>query len=410
MTRRDLLIGAGASVLAPGGLRILRDGPDLAPQTPDPGPQTLNSNPVGWAILGIGSYAQNQIMPNFAACKNAKLVALISGHQAKLDNFGDKYAISKKNRFLYDQMDLIKDNPEIEVVYVITPPSTHPDFAIRAAKLGKHICCEKPMAPAVADCQRMIDACKRAGKLMQIGYRSQYEAHNLRAIEMCRKGEIGRIKSYLSEHGFNIGRGQWRTQRALAGGGSMMDIGIYSLQALRYLSGEEPIEVTAKITNPPNDDRFVDCEDDVRFTLRLPSGIECHGAGGYSWSPGKSRFEVVGEKGTLLGEPATPYGGHRLTLLASGEKREARGDEPSAIAYLPFDSPDSPLASRLSQQLPITPNNQFVAQIEHFSECIRTGGKVKTPGEEGLRDIRIIQAIYESAASGKPVALSTKTG
>lgn len=350
----------GALALTPYGLRAMHQDPQ--------------EKPVGWAVLGIGSYAQNQIMPNFAACKNSKLVALISGHQNKLDTFGDKYAIAKNHRFLYDQMDGIKDNPEIEVVYVITPPSTHPDFAIRTASLGNHVVSEKPMAPTVADCRRMIDACKKAGKLLQIGYRSQYENHNLRAIEMCRKGELGKIRAFRSDHGFNIGRGQWRTQKALAGGGSMMDIGIYSLQALRYLSGEEPIEVEAKITNPPNDDRFIDCEDDVRFTLRLPSGIECHGAGGYSWQPGKSRFEVVGDKGTLLGEPATPYGGHKLALDG--------------------------------KELDIESNNQFAAQIDHFSHCIRNGGKVKTPGEEGLRDIRIIQAIYESAASGKPVRIA----
>jgi predicted dehydrogenase len=360
LTRRDLLAGLGAFAFLPRSLFV-------------PRPSSLDPQKVGWAILGLGSYAQNQIMPNFSACKNAKLVALISGHQAKLETFGDKYEIAKEHRYLYDRMDAIKDNPEIEVVYVITPPATHPEFAIRAANFGKHVCSEKPMAPTVADCQRMIDACKKAGKLLQIGYRSQYEAHNMRAIEACRKGELGVIKALRSEHGFNIGHGQWRTQRALAGGGSMMDIGIYSLQALRYLSGEEPLEVTATIKSPPNDDRFVDCEDDVRFTLRLPSGVECHGAGGYSWQPGKSRFEVVGERGALLGEPATPYEGHRLAIDG--------------------------------RVLEVLPNNQFAAQIDHFSACIRTGAKVRTSGEEGLRDIRIVQAIYESAASGKPVRL-----
>ncbi len=329
--------------------------------------------PVGWAVLGLGSYAQNQIMPNFASCRKSKLVALISGHQSKLDTFGDRYEIAKKNRYLYDQMDAIRNNPEIEVVYVITPPATHPGFAIRAARAGKHVVSEKPMAPTVAECQAMIDACRKAGKLLQIGYRSHYETHNIRAIQMCRKGELGKIRSIRSDHGFNIGHGQWRTRRALAGGGSMMDIGIYSLQALRYLSGEEPIEVSATIKNPPNDDRFVDCEDTVEFALRLPSGIDARGAGGYSWQPGKSRFEVLGERGTLLGEPATPYEGHRLAL-------DGRVVEVAA-------------------------NNQFAAQMDHFSDCIRTGGKVRTPGEEGLRDIRIVQAIYESASSGKPVRL-----
>ena len=356
ISRRELLVGAGAFALAPRFLRF-----------------ASQEKPVGFAILGIGSYARNQIMPSFAACRNARLVGLISGHQAKLDSFGDQYEVPKKNRYLYEQMEAIRDNPEIEVVYVITPPSTHRDFVIRAAQAGKHVVSEKPMAPTAEDCRRMIDACHKVGKLLQIGYRSQYEAHNLRAIEMCRKGELGKIKSFRSDHGFNIGRGQWRTQRALAGGGSMMDIGIYSLQALRYLSGEEPVEVSAKITNPPNDDRFIDCEDDVQFTLRLPSGIECSGGSGYSWRPGKSRFEVVGEKGILLGEPATPYEGHRLALDG--------------------------------KPLEVATNNQFVAQIEHFSHYVRHGGKVKTPGEEGMRDIRIIEAIYESAASGKPVKL-----
>jgi predicted dehydrogenase len=153
----------------------------------------------------------------------------------------------------------------------------------------------------------------------------------------------------------------------------MMDIGIYSLQALRYLSGEEPVEVEATITNPPNDDRFTDCEDTVDFKLRFPSGLVGHGTSGYSWEPGKNRYEVVGEKATLLAEPATPYLGHRLTL--DGKVVQVR------------------------------PNNQFAAQLDHFSTCIRSGGKVKTPGEEGLRDIRIVQALYKSGATGKPVTL-----
>ncbi|MCW5942360.1 MAG: Gfo/Idh/MocA family oxidoreductase [Fimbriimonadaceae bacterium] len=356
LSRRDIIAGTLGLALSRKRVRERQD-----------------SRPVGWAILGIGSYAQNQILPSFAACRNAKLVGLISGTPAKLESFGEKYDIPKGKRYSYRQMEAIKDDPDIEVVYVITPPATHPEFSIRAAEANKHVCCEKPMAPTAEDCRRMIAACRSAGKLMQIGYRSHYEAHNLRAIEMCRNGELGEIRSFRSDHGFNIGRGQWRTKRALAGGGSMMDIGIYALQALRYLSGEEPIEVSAKITNPPNDDRFVDCEDDVQFTLKLPSGIACSGGSGYSWTPGKSRFEVVGEKGVLLGEPATPYGGHRLSLNGV--------------------------------PLPIAANNQFAAQIDHFSDRIRTGGQVRTPGEEGLRDIRIIEAIYDSAASGKPVKL-----
>ncbi len=358
VSRREILLGAGAMALAPWR--------SLAQES---------VKPVGWAVLGLGSYAQGEIMPNFQYCRRSKLVALISGHPDKLARLGEQYGIKESNRYAYDTMDSIRNNPEIEVVYVITPPATHPEFTIRAAKAGKHVCSEKPMAPTVADCQKMIDACKSAGKLLQIGYRCHYEAHNLRAIQACRSGELGSIKSMRSDHGFDMPPGTWRTQRALAGGGSMMDIGIYSLNALRYLSGEEPVEVSATIANPPNDERFKDVEDTTDFTLRFPSGRIGHGTGGYSWQPGKNRYEVIGDKGTLLADPATPYGGHRFTLNG--------------------------------KDLDVTPNNQFAAQIDHLSHCIRNGGKVLTPGEEGQRDIRIIHAIYESARTGRPVRIGS---
>jgi predicted dehydrogenase len=354
MSRRELLAGMGAFALTP-HIHVRQE------------------KPVGWAVLGLGSYAQNQILPQFAQSKNSKLVALISGTPEKLERLGRRYGIEEKNRYSYATMDAIKDNPEIEVVYVITPPATHPDFAIRAAKAGKHVCSEKPMAPTVAECQRMIDEVKKAGKLLQIGYRSHYEACNLKAMEMCRNGDLGKIKSLTSDHGFNIGPGQWRLDKELAGGGSMMDIGIYSVQALCYLSGENPVEVKATIKNPPGDERFKEVEDDVDFTLTMPSGLVAHGTSGYSWQHGKNRYDITGDKHSLTGLPATAYSGNRLI----------------------FDSApmDQPL------------NNQFLAQIEHFSDCIRNQKPVKTPGEMGLRDIRIVQAIYESAAKGTAVKL-----
>ena len=356
ISRRTTLMGLAVAAVNP-----------LAFATP------RRAKPVGWAILGLGSYATNQVMPAFAHCEHSKLVALISGHQEKLSRFGDQYGIPASKRFTYETMDAIAKDPEIEVVYVVTPPATHPDFVVRAAQLGKDVCSEKPMAPTPADCQRMIDACKKAGKLLQIGYRCHYEAHNLRAIQACRSGELGKIVSIRSDHGFNMGAGTWRTQKALAGGGSMMDIGIYSLNALRYLSGEEPIEVSATITNPPNDSRFVDVEDTVDFQVTFPSGIVGHGTSGYSWIEGKNRYEVTGSKSKLVAEPATGYGGDRLTIDGT--------------------------------EVAVTVNNQWAAQLDHFSQCVRSRGKVLTPGEEGLRDIKIIQAIYESAKILKPVKL-----
>ena len=329
--------------------------------------------PVGWAVLGLGYYGCYEIMPAFKYCTKSKLVALISGHPSKLEQFGKQYDIPESHRYTYDTMTQIKDNPDIEVVYVITPPATHPEFAIRAAELGKHVCSEKPMAPTVADCQKMIAACHKAHRLLQVGYRCHYEAHNLRAIQACRSGELGTISSFSSDHGFSIGPGQWRLQKALAGGGSMMDIGIYSLNALRYLSGEEPTSVSATITNPPNDPRFKEVEDTVDFHLTLPSGRPAHGTGGYSWNPGKNQYEVVESKGTMRADPATAYEGDHLTLSGA--------------------------------DFPVTANNQWAAQMDHLSECVRRGGRVATSGEEGIKDIRIIQAIYRSAATGVPVRI-----
>ena len=359
ISRRAMLAGVGASILSPGLIA-----------------RAIKPKPVGWAILGLGSYATNQIMPAFAHCENSKLVALISGHSEKLDKFGEAYGIPASHRYSYDSMDAIKANPDIDVVYIITPPATHPDFCVRAAAAGKHVCSEKPMAPTVTDCQRMIDACKKANKLLQIGYRCHYENHNIRAIKACRSGELGKLESLSSAHGFYMPAGTWRTQRALSGGGSMMDIGIYAVNSLRYLSGEEPVEVSATIKNPPGDSRFADVEDDVDFRLTFPSGLVGHGTSGYSWQQYRAQFEAKGSKGHLIADPGTAYSGDRVTIDGA--------------------------------EVAVTPNNQWAAQMDHLSERVRNGGRVLTPGEEGLRDIRVIQAIYESAKTGKPVKFIEK--
>jgi predicted dehydrogenase len=326
---------------------------------------------VGWAILGLGSYATRQIMPSFKDCEKSKLVAVISGSPDKARRLAEQYSLPESAVYSYDNMDRIKDNPEIDVVYVITPPGTHRDFSVRAAQAGKHVCCEKPMANTVQECQDIIDACNKASTKLQIGYRSHYEPHNIRAIEACR-GQLGQLRTITSEHGFNIPNGLWRTQKALSGGGSMMDIGIYSVQAARYLAGEDPTEVFAMIHNPPNDPRFAEVEDTVNFTLRFPGGALANCASGYSWS-GMNRYQVIGTRGRLAAEPATGYSGHRLWIN--------------------------------NQQQEIQPNNQFAAQMDHLSECILDNKPVLTDGEMGLIDIKIIMAIYESAATGRPVKL-----
>lgn len=333
----------------------------------DPSPK-----PVGWAILGLGGYATNQILPNIQHCKQTKLVALISGTPDKLSRFGEQYAIDPKNRYSYSQWDQIRNNPEIEVIYVITPPGTHRDFVMEAFKAGKHVCCEKPMANSVAECQEMIDAGKKAGKLLQIGYRSHYEPHNIRAMEICRK-ELGLLRSIHTSMGFNAQRGIWRLEKKRGGGGSMYDIGIYGVQALRYLSGEEPGEVFATISNPPGDDRFTEVEDTCHFILKFPSGLHGMGSSSYSWA-GANWYEVLGTRGKLTADNATGYNGHNFNYRF--------------------------------QKLNMPGGNQWASQMDHMSGAIRSGAKtVRTPGEMGLQDIRIIHGIYESAKTGRPVKL-----
>lgn len=349
VSRRHVLQAAGAAAL---GLR----------------PQET----VGWAVLGLGGYAQGQMLPAFARCKRSRLVALISGSPSKAARLADQYAIAPKYVYDYDTMGRLRDDPQVQVVYVVTPPGTHRRFVEAMAAAGKHVFCEKPMAPTAADCRAMIEACRKAGKLLGIGYRSRYEAHNVSAIRAIQEGRLGLLRSVTSDHGFNIGTGQWRTQKKLSGGGSMMDIGIYSLNALRYLTGEEPIEVEARISNPPNDPRFLEVEDTVHFQLRFPSGLVGTGTSGYSWARGANRYKVLGSKDSIDADPATPYGGHRFSGPLSVD--------------------------------PMAPD-QFVGELDAFSEAVSGGKPFLAPGEEGLRDIRIIEAIYESAAKARTVKL-----
>lgn len=353
ITRRQILQAAGAAALHP--LLDLR-----------------KEDSVGWAVLGLGGYAQGQMLPAFARCRRSKLVGLISGTRDKAAKVATQYGIAPQSVYSYDEIGRLKDDPRIQVVYVVTPPGTHRKFVEAAAAAGKHVFCEKPMAPTESDCRAMIDACRNAGKLLGIGYRSRYERNNVAAIRAVREGRLGNLRSITSDHGFNIGTGLWRTERKLSGGGSMMDIGIYSLNALRYVAGEEPNEVTAEISNPKGDPRFLEVEDTVHFTLRFPSGLVGTGTSGYSWRPGANRYRVQGDRDAITAEPATPYEGHRFS------------------GPLQIDS--------------ATPD-QFAGELDAFSEAVGGGRPYLAPGEEGLRDIRIIEAIYESAARGRSVLL-----
>lgn len=367
-TRRSALALIGGGTLGLGALALSSG--RIGAQAP--------GRKMGYAIVGLGGYATGQIMPRFARCERSRLAALVSGTPAKLERYGDEYGVPRTHRYSYAQFDGIRDNPDIDIVYIVLPNSLHAEYSIRAAQAGKHVLCEKPMATTAAECEAMIAASKRAGRKLMIGYRSRFEAHNRLAIRLARDGEVGRTRLIAAEHGFAAQPGQWRLDRKLAGGGSLMDIGIYSLNAVRYLTGEEPVALSAIESTDRRDPRFGSVEDRIDFMLRFPSGVIANCMSSYSSN--HNRYRVIGDKGWIDLEPATSYDGQKMRISKNGRTEDRKP--------------------------PPQPHDQFVGQLDHLSECVAAGREPIVPGEEGLRDLRLIEAIYRSARERRHVALA----
>jgi predicted dehydrogenase len=331
---------------------------------------------LGFAFVGLGDFARNHLLPGITRCKFCKPVALVSGHQEKAAAVANQYGIDHRNIYNYDNYDSIKDNPQIDVVYVVLPNGMHAEYTIRAFQAGKHVMCEKPMANTTEECRAMIAAGKAAGKKLQIGYRMHWDAPTAACIDALRAGKIGPVQIIQTETGFTIGDPtQWRLNRKLAGGGCLMDIGIYSLSAARYLSGEEPTEVFAHTYADPNDPHFREVEQHCDFQLKFPSGVLASCLSSYNTN--MNRYVVHGHGGQCLLEPGQSYTGIKFQL------NQGRGFEP----------------------VDVTEADQFVGEMDGFAQAIAGNAPFKATGEEGLRDMRIIEAIYESARTGKSVEL-----
>jgi predicted dehydrogenase len=337
----------------------------------------VNERRLGYAIVGLGNYA-DVILPRFAECRHSKVAALVSGSPEKARLYAARYGVPESGLYTYDTFDTIRDNPHVDIVYVILPNGLHHEYTLRAAAAGKHVMCEKPMANTAAEAEEMVAACRAAGRKLMIGYRSHFDATNREAMRLARSGELGRLRIVTAEHGFDIGDPtQWRLNRALAGGGSLMDIGIYSLQAARYLTGEEPVAVSAVESTDSSDVRFREVEDTINFQLTFPSGVVANCVSTYGSH--HNRYRAVGAAGWVDAEPATSYEGNRLRL-----HREWRTADHST---------------------PAPGLNQFSGLLDHLSQCIMTDSEPIVSGEEGLRDMRIIEAIYRSAREGRTITL-----
>ena len=371
LTRRTLLQGTGI------GLISLSIGETASASTAMNSPQQK----IGWAIVGLGEFATQQIIPAFAQCQSSKLVALVSGSPDKAQKIAQEHSIDSSNIYNYTNYDTVAENPDVDIIYIILPNGLHAEYTIRGAQAGKHIMCEKPMANTPEECQLMIDACSAADRKLMIAYRAQYEPYNLAAIEIARaKKELGTLKLVVASNGRQLDPSnpadRWRMNKDLAGGGSLPDIGIYSLQAARYITGEEPVAISAMMHSPPNDPRFQEVEETVNFLLRFPSGVLANCTSSYG-HPGVTRYQVFGEDGIMELDPATPYSGHRLFVKLGKEKEERQ----------------------------IGGQNQFALEMDHLSECVMHNKTPKTPGEEGLQDVKLIQTIYEAARTGQTIEL-----
>jgi predicted dehydrogenase len=324
---------------------------------------------TGYAVIGLGRIAAH-FMPGAVGSTNSAITGLVSGHRDKAERIAAQYNVPLTSIYSYDNFDQIAHNPAIDAVYVALPNSMHAEFTIRAAKAGKHVLCEKPMATSVADSEAMIAACKAANVKLMIAYRCHYEPPHLRAIQMIREGKLGQLQAISSCFGFNIAPGEWRLNRKLAGGGPLYDVGIYSLNACRYLTGEEPAGFEAYASTIDHDGRFNEVEENVSWTMRFPSGVVASCATTYGANM-TGYFKVYGPAGWLAIDPAFNYDGVHLRAELNGQLL----DEPSA-------SRDP---------------SQFVAEAEHFSHCVQNNLEPQSPGEEGLRDMKYIAEIYRSA-------------
>ena len=351
------------------------------PEQPEP-PFDPWDKRVGMAIVGLGRIAVEEMLPAFAQSRHAKPVALVSGDRAKALKIAHQYNIPESAVLDYRDVDKLAHMPEVQGVYIALPNGMHAEYTVRAARAGKHVLCEKPMANSVAECEQMIEACRKAGRKLMIAYRSQYEPMDRALVKMVRDRKLGALKEFSSVNSQNMGDPQhWRLKRALAGGGALPDVGLYCINAARFLSGEEPTEVIGNTWSTPGDPRFREVEESCQFILRFPSGFMASCS--TSYGAHKSQFfRLNGEQAWAEMDPAYAYHGLKLKVSRVADGKEEASD------------------------IQIEEKNQFAAELDHFAQCVQQDKDVHTPGEEGLQDQRIMEAIYESARKGHPVKLA----
>jgi predicted dehydrogenase len=366
MSRRDVIeVGLAGATAALAG---------TAASAQDRSARSGGSGPVGFAIVGLGKLSQGQLLPGLTRTKNARLTALVSGDQAKAARLADQYKVPSGSVYSYETFDRIVRDPGIDVVYIVLPNNMHAEYTIRALKAGKHVLCEKPMATTIADCEAMIAAAKAANRKLMIAYRCHYEPGNLAAMRRVRSGALGKPRLVVTEMSrqstLQDPSDAWRLDQTMSGGGALADMGVYGVNAARYLLNEEPIEVRAWASTDRSDPRFKTVEDMIAWQFRFPSGAIANGSTSFNANGGMN-FQVVGEKGRLVADPGCLYNGNRLT----------------------FGAPTAPT-------VPIVEIDQFAREMDWMADVVRGRAPMVAPGEEGLQDVRLMQAILQSVQGG----------
>ncbi len=333
-------------------------------------PPISTGKKAGIALVGLGKYSEEQLGPALLETKHCRLAGIVTGTSSKIPDWQTKYNIPDSNVYSYENFDSIKENKEIDIVYIVLPNALHAEFVIRAARAGKHVICEKPMAISVAECDKMIKACRESGKLLSIGYRLHFEPHHQQMTQLGQNRGYGRLIELSAKHGSSTVEG-WRLDKSLAGGGPLMDLGIYCIQAARYTTGMEPISITAKRGADSQPGRFKNIEESLQWEMEFPDGIiaRCE----TSYTSDMDLLHVNATHGWFELSPAYGYSG-------------IQGKTATGFMDLP--------------QV-----NQQALQMDDFAISVLNNTPVSVPGTMGRADLVIIEAIYEAMESGKKISI-----
>lgn len=337
-------------------------------------PDKSYGNKIRYAVVGLGHISQKAVLPAFAHTQHSEVTALVSGTPQKMEQLAKQYDV--KNCFAYEEYERCLDRSDVDAVFIALPNTMHEDFAVRAFEAGVHVLVEKPMEMTSAACNAMIKAAERKRLKLMVAYRLHFEEANLLAIKLLQEQKIGEPRFFSSIFSYQVSEKNFRNDPAL-GGGPLVDIGIYCINAARYLFQDEPVEVYA-MTESTDDSRFSKIDEMLAVTMRFPKNRLAQFMCSFGAAP-KLFYQVVGSKGTLTLE-------------------EAFGYQVDKVMKLTVDGRTETTTFPRSQQ--------FAAQIDHFSLCILEDKPVGPDGLEGLKDVSIIEAIVQSAAEKRPVQVT----